>query len=145
MWTADDLHRAAEKRSEHLKMAPDVEKVILALERAMGRTEEVLRRELAKDHLRDLLAVLDAATVPEFVTDLYPALAKAKPPTRNRPRDQIPLPLPAQSIDGKAVRAMLKDIEADLRVSSPSAPERVVNLEVQAVKTKNQTKSGPSR
>jgi hypothetical protein len=142
MWSVDDLKRAAEKRNEHVKLAPDVERVILAAERALGRTEEVLRRELAKNHLKTLLAVLDMNDVPDHVRARHPVFPV---PPLVKPAPLVPLPMPPSSFDRNALVAELKAAEASLKVGETGAPAKVVNLEPQSGKDRQRSVGGPSR
>lgn len=144
MWTVDDLHRAVERRNEHLKLAPEVEHVILAIERASGRTEEIIRRDAEKDRLNKLLAVLDADLVPEPVRNRYPVLPVGK---LHAPAP-VPTPLPAASFDKSAIVALLKAAIDETRDTQPAGAvprPREVSLEPQAANGKGKTHSGPSR
>lgn len=143
MWTVDDLQRAVERRNEHLTLAPEVERVILALERASGRTEEIVRGDAAREHLNQLLAALDPGIVPDHVRDRYPVL----PATKVRPHPRAPAPLPAASLDKSAIIALLKSAEDAPNVidtaRSAQRPKEV-SLEQQTSTGKTRT-SGPSR
>lgn len=143
MWTVDDLHRAVERRNEHLALAPEVERVILALERASGRTEEIVRRGAAREQLNQLLAVLDPGIVPDHVRDRYPVF----PAGKVKALPHAPAPLPAASINKSAIIALLKSAENATNVTDTArAAQRPkeVSLEPQAAKGKTRT-SGPSR
>jgi hypothetical protein len=144
MWTVDDLHRAIERRNEHLELAPDVEHVILAIERASGRTEEIIRRDAARDRLNKLLAVLDADLVPGHVRNRYPVL----PVSKIQAQVPVPTPLPAATLDKRAIIALLKNADVDREATNHAngaQRPKEVSLEPQTVKGPGKTHSGPSR
>lgn len=146
MWTLDDLKRAVERRNEHLVLAPEVERVILAAERATGRTEEAVSRDTAKGHLRNLLQVLKAE-VPDPIRAAYPVFPAA---SMKAPTAMVvpPRPLPAHAFDKDALIAELKIAEAGARAAAPAepgAPRKVISLEPQAAKDKARSSGGPSR
>jgi hypothetical protein len=141
----NDLHLTVERRNEHLKLAQEVEAVILALERATGRTEEVLRREAARQHAQELLAVLDAEKVPDHIADLYPALPRRPEHARGRTQTPVPLPMPARSLDRDALMEILTTAEAELRVADPAAPATAVSLDAQTTKGRGRSMEVRSR
>lgn len=141
MWTTDDLKRAVERRNEHLQLAPEVERVILAAERALGRTEEILRREAAKTRLTTLIALLDIDKLPSHVRALYPILPAKKVMATPLP----PLPMPAGALDLAALADEAKIAETGLKVREPGAPAKVINLDVAPGKERARSLGGPSR
>lgn len=134
MWAVDDLKRAAARRNEDQALSQDIERIILAAERAAGRTEETLSRDAGRAQLTVLLADLDVRTVPAHVLNDYPILSITR----------VPAPLPAEAFDRAALAAFLRANDANLKTSSSTAPPKIIDLEPDPPQ-QSRSPAGPTR
>lgn len=160
MWSRSDLQHAVERRHEHMPLDRKAEGLILAAERAAGRTEEVLDRAAAQQHLKDLLLSIKPETLPEHVRANYPKLfpstspapSPAPAPAAKRPPAPAPAsaataPKPAPSVDTHALASLIAASEAAAK-PQPSAyapTQKAVSLEPVPTKEKDRSRGGPSR
>jgi hypothetical protein len=157
MWSIDSLQSAIEKRNEHLKFGPEAEAVILAAERANGRTEERVNSNDAKNKLKELMATLKPETLSEPLRASFPKLfginsPKTSPapetaPTQEKAKSPAPLQKPAPAFDKQALVNLITATEAAAKQQPTTftPTQQAVSLDASPVKDKDRSRGGPSR